>query len=157
MTAPQEIVRRPITVHEVRTAAFMVVYQGGPHTVQDPEPRCNWPKLCGTDGCRFPRYTRNGAPVGLVAMTLIQLGFTPQLLLELDREHQVGEILHPGAKISRSRNSELARVDDKGLKLLQYLQEHQQVGLSWADLLRLAFGPTWSPKFIDRRRRPWLY
>lgn len=149
--------QRAITVEMVRTAINIVVFESGPRTVESPELPCEYRRLCDETFCRFPRYSRNGAAVGLVAKVLVQLGYPQQLLLDLDREHEMGEVIHPGVKLRRSRNAALTRIDAKGIELLNYLQEHQKTGVSWGDLSLLAFGPNWTPKLIDRRRRPWLY
>lgn len=148
---------RVIPVTRVRTAIDLVVFAGGPGTVEAPEPPCEFTKLCSAQFCRFPRYSRNGAPTGLIGRILLQLGYPQQLLSDLDREHEIGEVMHPGVKIRRSRNAALCRIDERGMALLGYLQENQKVGISWGDLSALALGASWAPKLIDRRKRPWLY
>jgi hypothetical protein len=148
---------RAITAADVRHAVNLVVFQNGPDTVEQSEPVCAYPKVCGEKGCLFPRYSRNGAPAGLVARALIQLGFPLQLLLDLDREHELGEVLHPGVKIARSRNKALERIEAAGMALLVQVQRQQKLSISYGQICLLAFGHRWLPKFLDQKKRPWLY
>lgn len=148
---------RMITADKVRNAINIVVWDAGPHTCETPEPPCEFTRLCDPEFCRFPRYQRNGAAAGLVGRTLVQLGYPVKLLLDLDREYEMGEVVHPGVKIATSRNAALARIDSKGRALLAWMQEHQKSGLTWGTLSAQAFGKTWRPQLLDRRRRPWLY
>lgn len=150
---------RAISVADIHRALDLVVYQGGPATVEQLEPLCGW-DVCSKTGdtfCLFPRYTRDGVAVGLTAKILIQLGYPHQLLLDLDREHELGDILHPGVKIVRSVNAALRRIDPTGIALLAFIQEQQKAGRSWGSITVKAFGPTARPRILDRRRRPWLY
>lgn len=148
---------RTITVDMIREAVNLVVFTQGPTTVEAPEPPCDFPKLCGPKHCRFPRYARHGEPVGLVGKTLLQLGYPSKLLLDLDREHELGEVIHPGVKIGNSRNAALARIGPKGMDLLIWLQEQQKSGRTWGDLTMTAFGPKRLLRGRDRKRRPWRY
>lgn len=150
---------RMIKPDDVRTALNLVVYQQGPRTVERPERDCGW-EVCADNEeriCYFPRYSRNGAAVGLTAKILIQLGYPVQLLLDLDREYEMGEILHPGVKIGRSRNQALARIEPSGVALLTFIQERQKLDLTWGGISLQAIEPSWAPRMVDRRRRPWLY
>jgi hypothetical protein len=151
-----DVAQRRITTAMVQEALHLVVFDS-PLTVQSAEPPCAWPRLCGERSCQFPRYFRDGAPAGLVARILLQLGYSTELLKDLDREHEVGEVVHPGVKIDRSRNAALRRIDDDGVKLLGFLQERQSGGLSWSALTVAALGPRPLLAFMDRRRRPWRY
>ncbi len=147
---------RIITVGAVKNALNLVTYHEPTH-IEDPEPVCEWPRLCAEDYCRFPRYHRAGQPVGLVANVLIQVGLPIEVLKELDREYEIGEVLHPGVKIGRSRNAALSRIDRRGVALLSYLQDNQKVGWTWGEIGLQAFRPRWMIKRLDARRRPWLY
>ncbi len=147
---------RAITVAHLQEAVGTVVFTAGPKTVEPAEPACSWVSLCGQGGCTFPRYSRNGVPVGLVSRTLVQLGYPVDLVLALDREYEMGEVLHPGVKIGRSRNAALARIGPKGMTLLSWLQDNQKAK-SYGDLLDEAFGPKKLLRFRDARRRPWRY
>lgn len=147
---------RAITLDQLREAIDLVCFRHG-HTVEAPEPVCEWPNLCDQSYCRFPRYARSGEPSGLTAHVLVQVGYPKGLLAELDREFEVGEVLHPGVKIGRSRNAALRRLDRRGRALLGYLQNHQKLGWSWNDIVDQAFRPGWMIKRLDARRRPWLY
>lgn len=125
-------------------------------TVEAPEPVCEWRRLCGDQGCRFPRYYRHGAS-GLTARILLEVGLPVDLLLALNREYEVGELLHPGVKIGRSRNAALARIDRPGVALLSFIQDHQKVGWSYDDIAIAAFRSRRMIRRLDARRRPWLY
>lgn len=144
-----------ITVERIQEAINMVCYRQG-RTIEGPEPVCDWPKLCG-EHCKFPRYYTGAQPTGLVAHVLMELGYPVDLLKALDCEYEISELLHPGVKIGRSRNQALARIVPPGMKLLSYLQNHQKVGWSWNDISLNAFKPRWTVKYLDSRRRPWLY
>lgn len=144
-----------ITVDQVHEALNLVTFHLG-DTVEELEPRCEWFKLCGERYCRFPRYYNNG-PHGLVANTLVELGYPQDLLKQLDWEYEISEVLHPRVKIGRSRNPALARLDRRGIALLAYCQDHQKVGWSWSDIVERAFRPRWTIARLDARRRPWLY
>lgn len=148
---------RMITVDMIKFVVQAVVYGAGPTTVEAQEPPCDFPKLCGPEYCRFPRYARNGEPVGLVGKTLMQLGYPLKLLLDMDREHELGEVLHPGIKISNSRNAALSRIGPKGIALLAWLQENQKSGRTWGDMSSTAFGPKKLLRGRDAKRRPWRY
>lgn len=150
-----EVVARTITKDQVMTALNLVSWNHD--QVEDPEPVCEWPRLCGDQGCRFPRYQRDGEPTGLIAHILLELGYPKDLLKALDTEYEVGEVLHPGVKIGRSRNAALARLDSSGMDLLVFLQERQKSGRSWSDLGVLAVRPRRTLKVLDRRGRSWLY
>ena len=147
---------RAISVDQIHQALNLVTFYHG-DTVEAPEPICLWPKLCGQKFCQFPRYARGGGPAGLTAHVLQRLGYPLDLLKALDLEYEISEVLHPGVKIGRSRNSALLRIDRPGVALLSYLQEHQKVGWSWSDIAVQAFRPRWMIRHLDRRRRPWLY
>lgn len=148
---------RLITLVMVHTAINVVIFERGPATLQSPEPLCLWPKICGPQGCRYPHYSHAGQPAGLIAQVLIQLGYPNQLLLDLDREHGVGDLLHPGVKLAQSRNAALLRIEPVAMALLDYLQQSRNGGKTWGRLSAAAFGRTWAPTILDRRRRPWLY
>ncbi len=147
---------RPITVDMVHNALNLVTYYE-PDTVEDLEPACDWPRLCTQEACVFPRYFRGDGPVGLTANVLMRLGYPTALLKDLDAEYELGEVLHPGVKIGRSRNVALHRIDRRGVALLSFLQEHQKIGWSWAEIGLQAFRPRRMIRFLDARRRPWLY
>lgn len=146
---------RHIDVDRLREAVNLVCYHDG-DTVEAPEPVCQWSNLCGTEGCKFPRYYRNG-PAGLVAQVLMEVGFPAELLRAMDREYELGEVLHPGVKIGRSRNAALVRLDKQGVALLSFLQDHQKIGWSYNDIAVAAFRPRRMIRRLDARRRPWLY
>jgi hypothetical protein len=156
MARMSEVVPRQITSELVMAAVHLATYRQ-PDLVEDREPVCEFSRLCGPTGCRFPRYQRAGEPTGLVAHVLLELGYPQDLLKALDTEYEVGEVLHPGVKIGRSRNAALARVDNPGMDLLVFLQERQKDGRSWAELGVLAIRPRRTLKSLDRGRRPWLY
>ncbi len=147
---------RLITVDAVKEAVHIVVFTTGPTTREKPEPPCEFGKLCGPQHCRFPRYARDGEPVGLVGKVLIQLGYPIKLLHDLDREHELGEVLHPGVKITSSRNAALCRLGYKGIALLGWLQENQKKD-TWGNLSSTAFGPKKLLRRRDAKRRPWRY
>lgn len=147
---------RPISVAMIHDALNLVTYHDGGH-VEGPELPCQWPQLCAPTFCRFPRYARHGAPTGLTAHVLSELGYPLQVLKELDLEYEIGEVLHTGVKIARSRNAALVRIDRRGVALLGYLQNHQKVGWSWARIAEQAFRSSWMIRRLDARRRPWLY
>lgn len=150
------ITDRIITVDIVHAALNLVTYEHPEH-VEPQEPVCDWRKLCGDHGCKFPRYSRGGKPVGLTAHLLIQLGYPLDLLKALDFEFEIGELLHPGVKIGQSRNLALLRLDSKAMALLVFLQNHSKLGRSWSELAVDAFRPRRMIKRLDARRRPWLY
>lgn len=152
----EPVTSRAITMDMVHNALNLVTYEN-PNVVEAPGPVCDWPKLCGEVGCRFPRYSRAGSPSGLVSAVLVALGYPVEVLKELDHEHEMGELLHPGVKISRSRNLALLRIDNRGMALLTFLQDHQKVGKSWQELAVDAFRPRRTLRRLDARRRPWLY
>jgi hypothetical protein len=77
--------------------------------------------------------------------------------MDLDREYELGEVLHPGVKIGRSRSAALSRIDRQGMALLSFLQDHQKIGWSWNDIAVAAFRPRRMIRRLDARRRPWLY
>lgn len=139
----------------VRDALNVVVYEGSGR-VDPSEPACDWIALCGVQACKFPRYFR-GEPTGLIAHTLIQLGFDTHLLKDLDCEYEVGEVMHPGVKIHNSRNIELLRVEPRAISLLGWIQKRRHSGMTWGELSCAAFTPYRLLAPIDRKRRPWLY
>lgn len=147
---------RAITVDMIHQVLNLVTYHDG-ETIEGPEQRCEWPQLCHPQYCRFPRYSRRGEPTGLVARVLAELGYPIEVLKELDREYEIGEVLHPGVKIGRSRNAAIRRIDRRGVQLLAYLQDHQKLGWSWSAITTQAFKPRWMIGRLDSRRRPWLY
>lgn len=150
------VLTRKIDVDMVHRALNLVTYHFG-QTVEALEPVCDWPRLCHEHFCRFPRYSRNAEPVGLVGHVLLELGLPISLLKDLDMEYELGEVLHPGVKIASSRNPALRRIDRRGIALLAYLQDHQKLSWSWADIAEQAFRPRWMIQRLDKRRRPWLY
>lgn len=154
---PERTLDRQITVDMVHNALNLWTLPPMGYTVEGPEPACDWPRLCHENFCRFPRYLRDGEPNGLVACLLIELGYPLDLLKDLDVEYELGEVLHPGVKIGRSRNPALTRIDRPALKLLAYLQDAQKIGWSWSDIAAYAFRPRWMIARLDKRRRPWLY
>lgn len=147
---------RNITIDVLKEAIDLVCFHHG-QTVEAPEPVCEWPNLCDQNFCRFPRYYRNGMPSGLTAFVLVQLGFPVGLLKELDLEYELGEVLHPGVKIGRSRNPALRRIERPGRALLGFVQNSQKIGWSWNEVVDRAFRPNWMIPRLDARRRPWLY
>jgi hypothetical protein len=151
---PEHTLTRPITIDRLREALNLLCYHHGA-TVAEPEPVCDWPKLCGPS-CRFPRYYRTG-PAGLTARTLIEVGYPTDLLKDLDCEYEVGEVLHPGVKIGRSRNAALTRLGYPGVALLSFVQDHSTIGWSYNKIVLAAFRPRRTIKRLDARRRPWLY
>lgn len=152
----EDTLTRTITAALVVQAMHLVVLESGDF-VEAPEPVCAWPKLCGEQFCRFPRYFRAGRPCGLVAHVLLELGYPRDLLKALDAEYEIGEILHPGVKIARSRNNALYRIEAPGRQLLGFLQERQKLGQSWLDISVDAVRPRRMIRYLDARRRPWLY
>lgn len=154
---PDKVLVKPgaICVDTVVKAVGRVVFES-PARIEAFSPPCGWPKMCGRKSCRFPRYF-HGAPYGVVGNTLIKLGFPSTLLKDLDTEYQLGEVLHPGVKISRSRNEALGRIDDKGVALLTWLQSQAKHELTWAQLHVKAFRPRKGLRVFDRKDRPWLY
>lgn len=154
--AENSTLTRKIGVDTVHRALNLVTYHDG-DTVEALEPACEWPKLCEQRFCRFPRYWRDGGPSGLTAHVLAELGFGSSVLKALDREYELGELLHPGVKIGRSRNAALGRLDERSVALLAFLQNHQKVGWSWSEIAVQAFRPRWMIQRLDKRRRPWLY
>ncbi len=145
-----------ITVDHLHNALNLVTFTA-PNTVERPEPACRWPKLCGQDFCRFPRYQREGLAAGLVSSVLLKVGYLVDLLKALDCEYEIGGVIHPGVKIARSRNRALKRIVRPGIALLGFLQEHQKSGMSWSQISVEAFRPRKMVQFLDVRRRPWLY
>ena len=152
----EEVLVRRIEVAQIKEALDLVCFYSGT-TVEAPEPVCEWPNLCDQNFCRFPRYLRNGAPSGLTAFVLVQLGFPVSLLQELDLEYELGEVLHPGVKIGRSRNPALRRIEWPGRALLAFVQDSQKIGWSWSEVVDRAFRPNWMIPRLDAKRRPWLY
>ncbi len=153
----EDTLTRIITVPMIRNALNLVCFHA-PDQVEEPEPACDWSaKLCPRDQCLFPRYFRDGQANGLTAQVLLGLGYPVELLKDLDREYEMGEVLHPGVKIGRSRNAALGRIVPAGMALLSFLQENQKTGLSWGEIATLAFRPRalLVPKIVDSRRRPW--
>jgi hypothetical protein len=144
-----------ITLDDVHRALNLVVYER-PGYVEPPEPPCDWNRLCGEERCRFPRYFR-GEPTGLVAFLLLQLGYPQSLLKELECEYEMGEVIHPSVKITNSRNPAVARIEDKALALLGWIQERQKCGMTWNEIQVAAFTPYRFFGGLDRKRRPWLY
>lgn len=144
-----------ITVPRIKEAIDLVCFHQG-STVEGPEPGCDWKKLCG-QSCHFPRYYNGRGPVGLTANVLVELGYPVDLLKSLDCEYEISEVLHPGVKIGRARNPALLRIVEPGRKLLTFLQDHQKVGWSWNQIALAAFRPRRTIKYLDNRRRPWLY
>jgi hypothetical protein len=158
MSEPAALRRGQVITVDMVKAALMQIVQGQPDIVEAPEPVCEWPRLCGDLGCRFPRYQRGGGPVGLTAHVLLELGYPLDVLKELDCEYEIGEVMHPGVKIARSRNAALARIDRRGMALLGYLQDNQKTGRSWSGVAAWAYRPLYKViPFLDSRRRPWLY
>lgn len=147
---------RKIPASTVLEALFTVTIDHGA-LVEAPEPVCDWKNLCGPAGCRYPRYFRGQHPAGLTSHVLLELGYPRDLLKALDTEYEVGEVLHPGVKIGRSRNPALGRIDYSGRALLSFLQERQKLGRSWGDLAAEAVKPRRMIPYLDARRRPWLY
>lgn len=157
MLMPEEMLAggRLISAKMVLEALHMVAFRAG-GTVEQLEPECDWPRLCGRN-CQFPRYFRDGKPNGLVAHVLVELGYPTGLLKELDVEYEMSEVLHPGVKIGRSRNPALLRIDRSGRRLLSFMQERQKLGRSWNQLSVEAIKPRLMIPYLDARRRPWLY
>lgn len=156
MPETDTVTNRQITVDMIHEALNLVTFHYGDR-VEEPERKCVWTRLCGPEHCRFPRYYRDGLPHGLVANVLAQLGYPHDLLKAMDMEYEISEVIHPGVKIGRSRNQALARIDSRGVALLEYLQNHQKCGWSWKQIADSAFRRRWMITFLDRRRRPWLY
>ena len=154
---PDGLLTKPdaISVDRVCQAVNRVVFDK-PAQVEAPAQHCAFPRLCGKTRCRFPRYF-DGEPVGVVANTLIRLGFSSTLLKDLDCEYEMGELIHPGVKIGNSRNQALARIDPKGMALLAWLQAQGKHRLTLSQLHVQAFRPRKGMRYFDRRRRPWLY
>lgn len=150
------VVDRQITADMVVTAVNLVTFYRG-RTIERPEPPCGWPRLCSEQACRFPRYYRDGQPTGLVSHVLLRLGYPSDLLKALDMEYELGEVLHPGVKIGRSRNPALVRIDVPGRQLLSFLQDRQKLGRSWNSISAEAVRRERTLAFLDARRRPWLY
>lgn len=149
------LLTRTITVDNIHQALNILVFLDPDH-IDDPAPTCVWPKLCG-ESCQFPSYLRDNGPAGFVAGILIQLGYPLDLLKALDCEYEMGEVMHPGVKIHRSRNKALCRIDPRGIELLRFLQSNERSGQSRAHLTLEAFKPRRMVPYLDARRRPWLY
>lgn len=145
-----------LTLDRVRQALNLVVYEGAGR-VDKPGPPCDWPRLCSKTACWFPHYFRDGEPTGLIAHTLIQLGYPVALLKDLDVEYEMGEVIHPGVKIYNSRNVALLRIEPTAMKLLGWLQDRRKSGMTWGELHCAAFTPYRVLGPFDRKRRPWLY
>lgn len=143
-----------ITLDMVHNALSLVVYER-PGFAESAQP-CDWTKLCGEQGCKFPRYFR-GEPAGLTSYLLLELGYPAAMLKDLDCEYECGEVLHPGVKIQNSRHPALLRLDDKALALLGWIQQRQTSGMTWNELHLAAFAPYRFVGPFDRKRRPWLY
>lgn len=104
-----------------------------------------------------PRYIDQGQPACLVALILIELGFSANLLRDLDRERPVGTLHTAGVQISESQHPALRRIDPLAMQLLRYLQGMQDSGYLWSFLAQEAFKVSaWSPVKWQLRRRPWL-
>lgn len=145
-----------LSVDKVCQAVSFVLFTY-PAMVEAPASNCAFPRLCGKAFCRFPRYFQDDQPFGVVAKALIRLGYPAKLLKDLDCEHEMGEVLHPGVKINNSRNQALARIDPKGMALLTWVQEQSRDKPLYHQLHLRAMTPRKGLKFTDRRRRPWLY
>lgn len=144
-----------ISVDKVCQALNRVIFET-PQRQEVPPAQCAWPRLCGKGSCRFPRYF-DTEPRGVVGKTLIRLGFPSTVLKELDTEYKVGEVLHPGVEIDRSRNQALTRIDPRGIALLAWFQDQAKHRLTWSQLHVRAFKPRKGLKYFDRKARPWLY
>lgn len=132
-----------ITVDMVRSALEGVV-------ADDPQ-RVDW----RADLDQPARYLDNGQPSCLLARVLVKLGFSAGVLQELDREYPTGEIIHAGVPISASRHPALVKIDPIAMRLLQFVQDQQDVGRDWTAVVRAAFRR--SPlRGIWERKRPWL-
>jgi hypothetical protein len=103
-----------------------------------------------------PQYVHHGRPNCLVARVLVRLGYSTDLLRDLDRERPVGELLHSGVRVSESRHPGLRRIDPVALKLLQYCQDQQDRGQRWGAIVADAFTLSRWFAWRDRARKPWL-
>lgn len=101
-----------------------------------------------------PRYVEKGEPTCLVAMILAKLGYSTGVLKALDQEHPVGELCAAGVRVQESRHPALRKIDPLARMLLQYVQDKQDSGYRWDQIMRAAFST--GPFGLDRRRKPWL-
>lgn len=154
---PGELLTKPgeINVEMVAQAVGRVAFSS-PVCVEKYAAACAWPRLCGKQFCTYPRYF-DGAPQGIVARTLIELGYPVAMLKDLDTEYRVGEVLHPGVEIDKSRNQALTRIDAKGMALLAWFHTQAKHQLIFSQLHVKAFRPRRGLRLLDRRDRPWLY
>jgi hypothetical protein len=103
------------------------------------------------------RYIDQGKPSCLVALVLVQLGFSHGVLKALDQEHPPGDVYQPGVRVADSRHPALKRCRREALLLLQYVQSRQDRGDEWGRIVTDAFKRnTWICR-RDEKRRPWLY
>lgn len=100
------------------------------------------------------RYLVAGKPNCLVAKVMARLGFSTTVLRALDREHAIGNVIHPGVRLSESRHPALRALDARTLALLQHIQDCQDAGQRWGAIARKAFSP--APWFLPERSKPWL-
>lgn len=139
-------VRRKISVTDVRTALVEVVSEDPEHA--DPRVVDDLP----------PRYIAQGEPVCLVAKVLTRLGFSVGVLKQLDTEPRIGDILHKGVKVAESRHPALRKIDPVALRLLAYVQDQQDRGQKWANIVGEAFNRSrYLPVRWDQKRKPWLF
>lgn len=104
-----------------------------------------------------PRYIDQGQPNCLVAMVLVELGFPPTLLRELDRELPVGTLHREAVDIAESRHPALRRMDPLARQLLQWCQRRQDSGCIWQYIAEEAFKINgWTTTKHNLRRKPWL-
>ncbi len=107
-----------------------------------------------------PRYLNpDGTPNSLVAHVLVKIGFTAELLAQLDHEFPLGELVSSGVRISESRNPAVAEFEPVALLLLDYLQTCQDGGLPWMDCYLDAYAKPsrFIPERFVRERRPWIF
>lgn len=107
-----------------------------------------------------PRYVHRGEPACLVALVLIRLGFSQGVLKALDQEHPTGALCEAGVRLAESRHPALRKIDPVARQLLQYVQDQQDRGQRWADIVRAAFTPVKPFTFAGLRwptsTKPWL-
>lgn len=146
-TASPTKVRRKIHVSDIRAALEEIVAANPEHA--DPRVEDDLP----------PRYVAQGKPTCLVAMVLMKLGFSIGVLKALDAEPRIGDVINPGgARIAESRHPALRRIDPIALRLLCHIQDQQDRGCRWKQIVTSAFqrhrhfGAYW-----DRRQKPWLF
>ncbi len=145
------VLSRPAAPRRITVAAVSDVLRS---IVAEHPGRCD---RRATDGLPA-RYIDRGQPNCLVAMVLVRLGFSTGVLRALDQEHPVGDLCQPGVKVAESRHPALRKIDPLARQLLQHVQDLQDLGCRWDDIVSRALTPArWTMTRFDARRKPWLY